>query len=51
MEKIKTRKRSRLAKAKDAIRDNFQMVRFIREIEREEFLDIDSLKTLYALNY
>ncbi len=49
MKTIKIRKRNRISKMKAAIKNNLQLIRFIREIEREEFLDADSLRTIVAL--
>jgi hypothetical protein len=49
MKTIKIRKRNRISKMKSAIKNNLQLIRFIRDIEREEFLDTDSLRTIVAL--
>ena len=51
MEKIRIKKRNRIAAMKAAVRDNIQMMRFIREIEREDPLDLDTLKTMYVLKF
>lgn len=49
MKTTKRQKEKRIAAAKAAIMQNNIMNRFIREIEREDPLDNDTLKSVFAL--
>ena len=49
MENIKVNRRNKVKMIQPEIKYHLKLMRFIREIEREEFLDHEILKTMIAV--
>ncbi len=45
------KKRKTIAEIKNAIKNNSMMRRFVREIEREELLDEETLNTMFVFQW